>query len=226
MRSTLRAFCHSWWEARGVVPVDAPSPDGPFNRSAAINAALGACDSWDVAVVLDADVLGCAVELKVAIDLASRSERVVFPFTHYVGLAPWGTREVLAGGRLEEAGALRVVDNHESSVVVIPRSTWVATGGFDERFVGWGGDDVSFCHSARILTGEPKRVDGIVYHLWHEVAREKYPGEPLWEANQALARRYRAASTPVAIKELLWERNAERSSKISTREGYGTAKTA
>lgn len=221
LRSTLWDHCRKWWESQGVVPVESPSPDGPFNRSAAINAGLRG--PWDVAVVIDADVVGPT--LQPAIDLADQSQLLTFPFTRYVGLAPWGTRAVLNGHPEVTAGALRVVDNHESSVVVIPRRIWDAVGGFDERLVGWGQDDVTFCQAVRVLCGEPVRVPGTVYHLWHETAEEKWPGNPLWEANQELGRRYREATTPWEMRELLWERGKASSAK-STSATRGTAHTA
>lgn len=225
LRSALWAFCQSWWNARGVAPIESPSPDGPFNRAAAINEGLDSCDTWDVAVVIDADVVGCD-HLGAAITLAERTGRMVFPYERYHGLAPWGMRHVLRGGELATAGTLRVVETHESSVVVIPRSVWNTTGGYDERFVGWGQDDVSYCQTVRVLTGEPLRVTGTVYHLWHEVAPEKDYDHPLWQANQALGRRYREATDPEGIQELLWERNALRSSRTSTPTTDGTVRTA
>jgi hypothetical protein len=221
-RLALWEFCQRWWEFQGVSPVEAPSPDGPFNRSAAINAGLRG--SWDVAVVIDADVVG--PEIRRGIELAHRSGLLVFPFTRYVGLAPWGTRAVLDEGvPLSEAGALRVVDNHESSVVIIPRRIWDVVGGFDERFVDWGQDDVAFCQSVRVLCGEPVRQSQTVYHLWHEAAEAKWPGNPLWQANQELGRRYREATTPWEMRELLWERGKTSSAK-STSGTLGTARTA
>lgn len=219
LRSALWDFCRNWWESQGVAPIEAPSPEGPFNRSAAINAGLAG--DWDLAIVIDADVAG--PDALSSCDLTTRSGRLVFPFDRYVGLAPWGTRAVLRGEPMETAGALRVVTNHESSVLVIPRAVWDATGGFDERFVGWGQDDVAFCQAARVLTGEPLRLPGTVYHLWHETAPEKWPGDPLWEANQALGRAYRDATTREAMEELVWSRSAPPSLPISTRETLGTA---
>lgn len=207
--------------SRGVSPVEVASPDGPFNRGAAINSGLEG--DWDAAIVIDADVV-CPQDLDAGVLRAIEARRLLLPYERYVGLAPWGTRRVLAGLDVEEAAALRVVDDHESSVVIIPRAVWVETGGFDPRFVGWGQDDVSFCQTARVLCGEPLRMEGNVYHLWHEAADEKWPGDPLWEANQALGARYRAARTRHDLEELGW--NALPSSLTSTSATHGTASTA
>jgi predicted glycosyltransferase involved in capsule biosynthesis len=52
----------------------------------------------------------------------------------------------------------------------VPRNIFEQVGGFDEKFVGWGGEDNAFWHSCKIVSGEPLRIDGFVYHLWHEKA--------------------------------------------------------
>jgi hypothetical protein len=220
-RSALWAFCSRWWKARGVVPIVSPSPEGPFNRGAAINAGLDG--TWDAAIVLDADVV-CPQDLVAGVLLAANAERLVLPYERYVGLAPWGMRRVLAGDDIETAGALRVVDDHESSIIIIPRAVWDEAGGFDPRFVGWGQDDVAFCQTCRILTGEPLRMPGNVYHLWHPPADEKWPGDPLWDANQALGAKYRVARTREDLEALGW--NAPPSSLTSTSATHGTASTA
>jgi hypothetical protein len=136
-------------------------------------------------------------------------------------------RDVLRGADPATAGTLRVDRHHQSSVVVIPRKVFEETEGFDEMFVGWGQDDVSFAQTTRVLHGEPLRTPGVVYHLWHEVAPEKDPDSPLWQANQRRGFRYREARTREAIEELMWERRiAKQSSSASTRRTDGTASEA
>lgn len=50
---------------------------------------------------------------------------------------------------------------------VLPRKHFETVGGFDERFVGWGGEDDAFTISMSILCGSPQRLDFTVNHMWH-----------------------------------------------------------
>ncbi|MFK4998906.1 galactosyltransferase-related protein [Bacillus sp. N9] len=51
---------------------------------------------------------------------------------------------------------------------VVPRKHFETVGGFDERFVGWGGEDDAFAASLNTLCGYVKRLDATIYHLWHK----------------------------------------------------------
>ncbi|MDF2613684.1 MAG: hypothetical protein K0S71_1470 [Clostridia bacterium] len=50
---------------------------------------------------------------------------------------------------------------------VVPRKHYETVGGFDERFIGWGGEDDAFSISMSILCGPPHRLGFTVHHLWH-----------------------------------------------------------
>ena len=39
--------------------------------------------------------------------------------------------------------------------------------GFDENFVGWGGEDNAFKLACDQILGPVKRLDGPLFHLWH-----------------------------------------------------------
>jgi GT2 family glycosyltransferase len=215
IREGIWAFCRGWWADAGIFPVEAPSPDGPFNRAAAINA--GASGPWDVLVVLDADVIAPGPQVYRAAENALGGG-LWLGFTEYLGLSAAGTEATIRRGNPVRAKIRRSL-THESSIVAIGRGLWEELGGFDERFIGWGQEDVAFVQAARML-GYIGRVPGTVYHLWHPVAREKRRSDPLWQANQALGRRYREARSATAIREILCE---QPSSLTSTNATHGTA---
>lgn len=189
VRSELWAFCKAWWTERlpDAELVESPSPDGPFNRAAAINA--GAAGSWDLLGVLDADVLCPPEQVREGIARARASDALTFPFERFSGLDKPSTRRVLAGGD-PAAGRVRFATRHHfSSVLIVPRRVWDVVGGFDERFVGWGQEDVAFAHVARMVA-PIERVPGKVFHLEHDSRAERGKGTPRYEANQALGRAY------------------------------------
>jgi predicted glycosyltransferase involved in capsule biosynthesis len=205
-RDELWAFCRRWWSDFEII--EGSSDDGPFRRAQAINRAA-ACTDADVFAVIDADVVADAQQVRQAAKMARETRRVVFAFTQYYALNIATTAAVLEGradllARTDDRrrGARWWTDRHESSIVVIPRTVWDTVGGFDERFVGWGQEDVAFAHSARLLTGEPERVDGPVYHLWHRRSSERSRKLENWRRNQALGERYRSASTAAELREI------------------------
>ena len=218
-RQRLWNFARARWEAAypDTPIVEGSSPPGLFNRSAAIND--GAFGDWDIAVVIDADVVCSARQVNSAIERASQSNRVVLAYSQYRGLTPNMTARILDGYEdifaFEETerpwlvpGTRYVTDFHESSCVVIPRAVFDKCQGFDERFVGWGQEDVAFMQAARILTGPVTRVEGPVWHLWHAHGPDRNPAFPEYHANQALGERYREATDRRAMKAMLRERLA------------------
>lgn len=172
-RDKLWAFCRQMW-AREVPEAnwaESPSPKGPFNRAAAINA--GARGAWDVLVVADADVFVAGEQLREAIARAYATEHFTLPYSVFCGLNKETTEAVLAGTwRPGQQGIRYRSINHVSSILAIPRAVWDGTGGFDERFIGWGCEDVEFARRA----GVKHRIEGIVWHLWHPNSPDKRRG--------------------------------------------------
>lgn len=188
--------------------------DGLFNRSAAVNTAARLAGDWDVAVLIDADVILNPQRVKDAVELAHETGRVILPHTRRFDLGrPWSV--LLRSGH--EAEAFRSYVNGEaeptarwlrravprmyddangnpsvSSVVVIPRRAWDEIGGFDESFRGWGYEDTAFAAAAETFAGIT-RVPGDVWHFWHPTAREGKRGTESWSRNHARGQRYRAA---------------------------------
>jgi hypothetical protein len=87
-----------------------------------------------------------------------------------------------------------------SCCIAIPRAVFDDLGGFDERFVGWGFEDMAFQSVVCGLYGW-ERIDGDVYHLWHPRGvsiggrAAKEDGEYTRDAinNARLGRRYMVA---------------------------------
>ncbi len=85
----------------------------------------------------------------------------------------------------------------QSVMLAVPRNLWEQVRGFDPVHNGWGGEDNSFWRACEIATGEPLRIPGPAFTLWHEPAdRSNQP------ANAARFRKYQQAKTIADIHKL------------------------
>ena len=186
-RAAVWRVCRSRWEA--LFPdwpvYEGRSPEGPFNRSAAINDAARQAGSWDVAVIIDADVMLRAGNVREAVRRAAETGRVTWAHRRWRGISEDATRRltrpdpIWAEAALGKGGVERsdldadidlIVEKTTpmswSCCIAIRRDAWERVGGFDERFVGWGFEDIAFQAATGGLVGWD-RVEGDVLNLWH-----------------------------------------------------------
>lgn len=212
-RDNLWQWCRSWWERNlsDLPIIEGHHTEGLFNRSAAVNRAATLAGDWDVAVIIDSDILCDPPRVRDAIRLAHESGSMVLPHDARKDLSAKGSRLAREGytGNWERHVARRYsVDNGHpsvSSVVVVPRRLWDAVGGFDEMFRGWGFEDTAFAAACETFGGII-RLPGEVWHFWHPTAREGKPGTSAWSANSTRGQRYRTAiGDRAAIRALMDE---------------------
>ena len=175
-----------------------------FNRPLAINrAAAGA--SGEVFIIGDADT-ACDPE---TIQQAIEAGQLVYPkryvrlhqrvTEHWLSLPPDWPCPPFERDSHDVFGAV-------SGVVVMPRSTFEAVGGFDERFEGWGWDDGAFAYAASTVVGPWTNI-GHAYHLWHPQPDEDCFNGPYAQRQRELSDRYAACvSDPSAMLSLIRER--------------------
>lgn len=199
-RDALWEWCRGWWEReQSHMPIfEGYHEDGLFNRSAAVNRAAALAGDWDVAVIIDSDVVCDAQRVKDAVRLAHETGSLVLPHDERRDLNDAGTKLVMSGykGNWDRYVHRRysAANGHPSvsSVVVVPRRLWDEIGGFDETFRGWGYEDTAFAAAAETFGGII-RMPGEVWHFWHPTAREGKRGTPAWSHNSSRGQRYRAA---------------------------------
>lgn len=211
-RDLLWAWCKARWEALFPDwPVIEGHHEGPsaFNRSAAINRAARLAGEWDLAIVIDADIFIRASQVRDAVTRAAETGKVTWAHRRWRGLHQEWTDRIVRDGR--DLGAELDRDDMDifvertnpiswSCCIVIPRATWDDLGGFDERFRGWGFEDMAFQSVVCGLYGH-ERIAGDVYHLWHSrtldgsgrAAKDgrRYTAEAV--TNARLGRRYMVA---------------------------------
>lgn len=197
-RDRIWVWCKAWWAERHPSwPIVEGHHDdgGPFNRSAALNlAARLAGDEWDVALIIDADVICDVDRVRQAVAQAYETDRMVLPYTIRYDLNEAGSLRVMEGDHGSwRRWVAKTYRDQVSSVLAIPRSLWDAVGGFDEHFVGWGGEDNAFAIACETFGGPAIRIAGDVWELHHAGSRAERQGSPTYNANYARKRRYDAA---------------------------------
>lgn len=206
-RDRLWAACRARWEA--LFPewpiVEGHHDDGPWNRAAALNEAARLAGDWDVAVVIDADVMLEPWQAREAVGRAARTGKAVWGHRRWRDLTQEATERLLdLPGQLlaPDLGWLGPDVRKEtplswSCCIAVPRAAWERVGGFDERFRGWGGEDRAFAEALVALVNggrsEDERVDGVVWNLWHPRGHRAIERTPDYVSNMRLANRYSMA---------------------------------
>lgn len=210
-RDELWSWVRDRWEReRPDWPIfEGHHDDGPFNRSAAINAAAEAAGDWTVAIIADGDTFAGTSQAEAAVEAADSTGKIVFGYHRYCYLSRAGSDRVMAG----YAGSWeRFIEwshlNACSGMVVVARRLWDKVGGFDPKFVGWGEEDIAFSMACQALAGDHLRVSGDVWHLWHPVSESNDPTLPGYQANLARRQRYVEAKESGTMLDLLREREA------------------
>jgi mannosyltransferase OCH1-like enzyme len=195
-RDRLWAFCRARWEAEhpDFAIFEGHHNHGPFNRSAAINRAAADAGDWDVALIIDADIIPNAEAVERIVDVARTTGRMAVSHTRRVMLGRKMTEAILDGytGNWERGHPLAYTDSC-SCCIAVPHTLWDAIGGFDEQFVGWGYEDSAFGAYAKAKGGPIHYETSTLYHLWHEESPEAIESSPLRHANEMRLRQIHAA---------------------------------
>lgn len=174
--------------------------DGPFNRSRALNRAARQAADADVLVVADGDSFTEGSQLADAVDRAVATGQITFAYDRFCYLSRAGSVKIMGGFRgMWEPFVEFTMTGTCSSAVVTTRALWDQVGGFDETFVGWGGEDVAFSLACQTFGGGLQRIPGPVWHLWHPPAPHTH--DHIWPERIKL---YAAAAyRPDAMRELV-----------------------
>lgn len=107
-----------------------------------------------VLVFNDADSIVPPRQILEAVHLAATAPGLVYAYDLYL--------------RLDERGRIdqELFNPPSMGCVAISRDCFTEAGGFDQRFVGWGYEDVEFAQRCGRLW-PLRRVPGVLEHLWH-----------------------------------------------------------
>jgi hypothetical protein len=172
-RDDLWAWVRERWisEHPNLELTEGHHDDGAFNRSLAINRAAEAAGDFDIAVIADSDSFVGSDQLNAAIDTCLRTGQMVLAYDRFCYLSR-AMSDAVMDGYLGDwtPGVEWAIPGTCSSMVVVTRDVWDECEGFDEGFIGWGGEDIAFSHKAQTFGGGLQRVTGPVWHLHHPPA--------------------------------------------------------
>lgn len=217
------AWLEKWWRASfpGVELVVGEDTGMPFSKSAAVNDAYRK-STGDILVVADADSFMPPPFIGKAIEYVEKRGCLAMPWSAAWRLTKEDSRTILESdpehfkgvpaGCEQRCRDPRPGPETQGMLFVITREGFERVAGFDERFRGWGMEDVSFGLSTYTLVGRNKLMLGDAYALWHPRPRSKtgYRGR-VWEGddghmNVKLGKRYRAAyGKPLEMAEICKE---------------------
>lgn len=208
-RDRLWSFAREWWLSQHpdwpVVEGD-HDDGGPFNRSAAINLAARKADElvgrWDVALIIDADIIANPEAVRAIIEIAHNENRMAVSHNRRVMLSQPMTERILDGYRGSwEARGQRVWTDSCSCCIAVSRTLWDRVGGFDEGYVGWGYEDSAFGALAIHHGGPIHYHRSTLFHLWHPESPDAARKSPVRQANEQRLRALHARLREAAKAE-------------------------
>lgn len=151
-------------------------PDRPFNRSEAINDAFYHSNGEKL-LIMDSDTVWDWDVLSNAIDILKMGSWG-FPYCRYHILDGASTHRLYESSHGVYIGGLHLTDelmthtaqfnDHPlSGLLAISKTDFLATGGFEESFEGWGYEDDAFIFNAERVLGPGTRANGDIYHMAH-----------------------------------------------------------
>jgi hypothetical protein len=166
---------------------------GPFNKSWGFNVGWRA-SRGSILVFGDADVV-CS-SLPAAITACRSGVPAVRPFVRVVDLdeaqsvALHENLSRLADPAFGSSAAERSAAGEHSpfcgALIVFQRSYFELLGGWDERFVGWGGEDDAMTVKLERAAIPRRAIDATAYHLRHRRANADLGDDPDYRNNLAL----------------------------------------
>ncbi|MEH7119633.1 galactosyltransferase-related protein [Neobacillus vireti] len=184
---------------------------GEINKAKAVNLAAKKA-TREILVIADADVVFDPQLIIKALKVLPHAPCII-PFTEIYDIDRSGTERLVKSKpawpfafKADECKkASWIYQGFAGKLIIIPKVNFEAAGGFDERFIGWGGEDDAFSLAVQTISGKLENIEGVIFHLWHPSS--SYSTNPFGKANGELLNRYkRANGDPQKMLKLIRER--------------------
>jgi len=150
-----------------------PEENMPYSRSWAFNVGAAAARS-DVLVLHDNDMLVPSIYAFEVLKHYRSGDEVVNLKRFIFYLDEKTTKQVCDSNELSSSNTVtNIMQNAEGGGSLgVSKSAYFTIGGFDERFIGWGGEDNEFWERAQTRKVHPYGYLPII-HLWHPAQPQK-----------------------------------------------------
>jgi len=170
-----------------------------FNRAAARNAAINKAiqenESAEVVFIFDTDVLVESKNIWAAAYMAKITGCLVVAFSDYYYMREPATAKALTG--IIDQNFIGGKWNHLSGgAICVPVELWKKSGGYDERFDSWGGEDRSFYHVCNAVKDRfhAYRLPGKAVHFYHNRPVDSNTNHVGYAHSVSLGSRYKVAA--------------------------------
>jgi len=160
--------------------------DGPFSRGRCLNAAVRAiCPRPDDVLLLqDSDMFLCdtaqaLIDHEMQSGMLGTVVDVILPYHRCRDMSAQQTAAVLLGGAVPKLNSIpvRTWGNRKlvnyGGILAITARAYADIRGYDERFGGWGGEDLAMWHViSQLLRAKRYSVGLDAIHLWHPLCKK------------------------------------------------------
>ena len=146
--------------------------DGLFNRGWGLNVGFKYSKGRAVALA-DNDIIIDPQVLMECFAFCLRDCEAIKPFNKVMDLGEQETNDILTNQKSLDSltcdhGRERTGISFCGGLVIFRREAYEQIGGYDERFVGWGGEDDAMSRFKIPLLENVYILEDIAFHLWHE----------------------------------------------------------
>ncbi|RPF50699.1 galactosyltransferase-related protein [Aquisalibacillus elongatus] len=180
----------------------------PFSKAKVINEAVRE-SKGEILVIADADIFYDPTLLTESIKQLEHHAWVI-PFNRVLNISKRSTDRLLSEEPtwpipIEiETKQRKFGHQARGGVNIVPREHFEMVEGFDERFIGWGGEDDAFAMSLNQVCGSVKRLNGTLYHFWHSRNNAGY-----YKNNREILKHYFAGKESI-LKQIELRRENKR----------------
>lgn len=173
---------------------------GPFNKAWGFNVGYRHAGG-NVLAFGDADMIMKRGALAACFEACRRRSDAINPYDNMIDLTPEES-EIIFQGNYDVEVTRRIEELNRTGkgeftcfcggIFLIRRTAFEVLGGFDERFLGWGGeDDAMTLKLLKVIQNIETKHDETAYHLWHERSRSAMYGHAHYQNNLRLIAEYR-----------------------------------